>query len=320
MFWSASQINSDFDGDANWNNATNSTQWNTPGAYHSTDTDIPFYGKEEIFWDDPYQTGGITGMLQQAVANGATSLDFLVQAEENGSSVDGRIDMYSSNEVSADLRPSLNITYRMTNPYVASNPTGLLPVDGATLWNLSEPRPSGADEVNMTWTPPSSNQSGYILCFGGDDRMVRSVGCIDLQNSTQLSEGNFIWDAATTTLTLQEAEDTGDTWLYWRLLSLQVVVDDYLRFGEWSQVNKFRIPEDQGYDDGAGNHTINLSSGSIFSDTGLLPDAPDTYTVSSGLNTNFGGSTTLKLGASSSGDHEVFIDCLLYTSPSPRDS
>ena len=317
VFWSASQINTAFDGDANWNNATNSTQWNTPGAYHSTDTDIPYYGKEEIFWDDPYQTGGITGMLQQAVANGATSLDFLVQAEENGSSVDGRIDMYSSNEVSADLRPSLNITYRMTNPYVASNPTGLLPVDGATLWNLSEPRPSGADEVNMTWTPPSSNQSGYVLCFGGDDRMVRGLGCIDLWNSTQLSENNLIWDAATTTLTLQEAEDTGDTWVYWRLLSVQVVVDDYVRFGEWSQVNKFRIPEDQGYDDGAGNHTINLSSGSIFSDTGLLPGAPDTYTVSSGLNTNFGGSTTLKLGASSSGDHEVFIEFDLSQMPWP---
>ena len=29
-----------FDGDANWNNATNSTQWNSPGAYHSSDTDI----------------------------------------------------------------------------------------------------------------------------------------------------------------------------------------------------------------------------------------------------------------------------------------
>ena len=317
VFWSPSLINTAFDGDANWNNATNSTQWNTPGAYHSTDTDIPFFGSEEIFWDDPYQTGDITGLLQQAVASGATSLDFLIQAEENDSSVDGRIDMYSSNELSADLRPSLNITYRMTNPYVASSPTGLMPVDGATLWNLSQPRPSGVDEVNMTWTPPSSNESGYLLCLAGDDRMVRGLGCIDLGNSTELSENDLIWDAATTTLSLQEVEDTDDTWVYWRTLSYQGVVDDYSRIGEWSQVNKFRIPADQGYDDGAGNHTVNLSSGSIFASTGLLPAAPDTYTSSSSFNTNYGSSASLLLGAGSSGDHEIFIEYDLSQMPWP---
>ena len=318
VFWSASLINTAFDGDANWNNATNSTQWNTPGAYHSTDTDIPFYAEgEEIFWDDPYQTGGITGLLQQAVANGATSLDILIQAEENDSSVDGRIDMYSSNELSADLRPSLNITYRMTNPYVASSPTGLMPVDGATLWNLSQPRPSGVDEVNMTWTPPSSNESGYLLCFAGDDRMVLNPGCIDLGDSTELSENDLIWDAATTTLSLQEVEDTGDTWVYWRTLSYQGVADNYSRLGEWSQVNKFRIPEDQGYDDGAGNHTVNLSSGSIFSSTGLLPAAPDTYTSSSSFNSNYGSSASLLLGSGTSGDHEVYIEYDLSQMPWP---
>ena len=317
VFWSPSLINTAFDGDANWNNATNSTQWNTPGAYHSTDTDIPYYESEEIFWDDPYQTGGITGLLQQAVANGATSLDILIQAEENDSSVDGRIDMYSSNELSADLRPSLNITYRMTNPYVASSPTGLIPVDGATLWNLSQPRPSGVDEVNMTWTPPSSNESGYVLCFARDNRMVLDTGCIDLGDSTELSENDLIWDAATTTLSLQEAEDTDDEWVYWRTLSYQGVVDDYSRLGEWSQVNKFRIPADQGYDDGAGNHTVNLSSGSIFSSTGLLPAAPDTYTSSSSFNTNYGSSASLLLGAGSSGDNEIFIEYDLSQMPWP---
>ncbi|MGB1793791.1 MAG: DNRLRE domain-containing protein, partial [Candidatus Poseidoniaceae archaeon] len=92
VYWSASLINTAFDGDANWNNATNSTQWNTPGAYHSTDTDIPFLGAELLDASDMMHTGGITGLLQQAVANGLTSLDFLIQAEENESSVDGRLD------------------------------------------------------------------------------------------------------------------------------------------------------------------------------------------------------------------------------------
>ena len=47
------------------------------------------------------------------------------------------------------------------------------------------------------------------------------------------------------------------------------------------------------------------------------PSAPDTHTVSSALNTNYGGSTTLKLGASSSGDHEIFIEFDLSQMPWP---
>ena len=147
--------------------------------------------------------------------------------------------------------------------------------------------------------------------------MVRGLGCIDLGDSTQLSENDLIWDAATTTLLLQEVEDTDDTWVYWRTLSYQGVVDDYSRLGEWSQVNKFRIPADQGYDDGAGNHTVNLSSGSIFSSTGLLPAAPDTYTSSSSFNTNYGSSASLLLGAGSSGDNEIFIEYDLSQMPWP---
>ena len=67
----------------------------------------------------------------------------------------------------------------------------------------------------------------------------------------------------------------------WRLFSIKNIVSRQIlpTVGEWSQVNTFRVPDDQGYDDGAGNHTVNLSSGSIFTDTGLLPAAPDTHTV-----------------------------------------
>ena len=317
VYWSASLINTAFDGDANWNNATNSTQWNTPGAYHSTDTDIPFFGAELLDASVMMHTGGITGLLQQAVANGLTSLDFLIQAEENESSVDGRLDFYSSNEASAALRPSLNITYRMTNAYVDASPTGLLPVDATTVWNYSSVRPAGADHVNISWTPPSTNSTGFFLCSASDARMIYDLACVDTGNSTQLAEADDLrWDAQNSTLIVLNLS-SGDEWLHWRLLSYQWIVDEHIRFGEWSQVNTFRVPSAQGYDDGAGNHTVNLSSGSIFTDTGLLPAAPDTHTVSSTLNTNYGGSTTLKLGASSAGDHEIFIEFDLSQMPWP---
>ena len=68
---------------------------------------------------------------------------------------------------------------------------------------------------------------------------------------------------------------SADNWIYWRVFSFQEITQEkYYRQGEWSQVNTYRVPDDQGYDDGAGNHTVNLSSGSIFTDTGLLPAAP----------------------------------------------
>ena len=82
VWWSSSSINTAFDGDANWNNATSSTQWNSPGAYHSSDTDIPF-GASLINSSDASHRGELTVLLQRAVASGATTLDFLVQAEED---------------------------------------------------------------------------------------------------------------------------------------------------------------------------------------------------------------------------------------------
>ena len=315
VFTSVSVVNTAFDGNANWNNATNGTQWNSPGAYHSTDTQIPQFSAPRI-GVGTYVTWFLAPLFQQALSNGVTSLDLLFQAEENFSSVDGRIDLYSSNELSAALRPSLNITYRMTNPFVDSSPTGLIPADGATLWNMSSPRPSGADQYNISWTPPSTNQTGYVICSASDARMIYDSACFNTANATELSENSLIWDATNSTILVEEQAPPGDEWVFWRLLSYQNI-GDYQRTGEWSQVNKFRIPGDQGYDDGAGNHTVNLSSGSIFTDTGLLPAAPDTHTVSSALNTNYGGSTTLELGTSSSGDHEIFIEFDLSQMPWP---
>ncbi|MDP6223452.1 MAG: DNRLRE domain-containing protein, partial [Candidatus Poseidoniaceae archaeon] len=317
VYASVSMINTAFDADANWNNATNSTQWNSPGAYHSTDTDIPFDGTWQLNGSWTWMEGVLTKLLQNAVSSGITTVDILIQAEEDFGQVNGRVDFYSSNEVSTSLRPSLNLTYRMTNPYVESAPTNMAPLDGATLWNLSAVRPSGVDEINYSWTGADTNNTGYVICAASDARMIYDVRCTSTTDTDRMNELNVTWDASTTTLTAGNLT-AGDEWIYWRVYSFQdVIAGEYGRLGEWSQVNRLRIPSDQGYDDGAGNHTVNLSSGSIFTDTGLLPAAPDTYTASSALNTNYGGSTTLKLGASSSGDHEIFIEFDLSQMPWP---
>tara|TARA_B100000161_G_scaffold239590_1_gene191146 strand:+ start:45 stop:4559 length:4515 start_codon:yes stop_codon:yes gene_type:complete len=205
----------------------------------------------------------------------------------------------------------------MTNAYVDPSPTGLLPVDATTVWNYSSPRPSGADHVNLSWTPPSNNETGFYICFASDARMIYDLNCGTVATALGYTDGNVTWDPTNSTITLANLT-SADSWVYWRVFSFQEIIqEEYYRQGEWSQVNTYRVPDDQGYDDGAGNHTVNLSSGSIFSDTGLLPAAPDTHTVSSALNTNYGGSTTLKLGASSSGDHEIFIEFDLSQMPWP---
>ena len=147
--------------------------------------------------------------------------------------------------------------------------------------------------------------------------MIYDLNCGTVATALAYTDGNVTWDPTNSTITLANLT-SADNWVYWRLLSFQEIIQEkYFRQGEWSQVNTYRVPDDQGYDDGAGNHTVNLSSGSIFSNTGLLPAAPDTHTVSSALNTNYGGSTTLKLGASSSGDHEIFIEFDLSQMPWP---
>ncbi|MCH1442711.1 MAG: DNRLRE domain-containing protein, partial [Candidatus Poseidoniaceae archaeon] len=292
---SQSKVLTSFDANANWNNATSSTTWNAPGAYHSSDTSVPINGAGLVQSTDSTIFGNITEVIQQALVQGVNTIHILVQPEENFSSVDGRMDFFSSDETSTSLRPSLNLTYRTANPYVDSSPSNLLPVDSSTLWNMSAPRPTGVDHVNHSWTPPSTNETGYQICSASDARMIYDLACILSTDATSLSEANLTWDSATSTLTSTEVS-SGDEWEYWRVRSYQEI-EDYYRIGEYSQVSKYRIPEAQGYDDGAGNHTVNLSSGSIFSSTGLLPAAPDTHTSSTSFNSNFGSSASLLLGS-----------------------
>ena len=170
----------------------------------------------------------------------------------------------------------------------------MLPADGSTLWNLSATRPSGADEVYANWTSSETNQTQWVLCGASEPRMIEDLECFDSASAADGVWPDTSWDPAN--LTMGDTNMTkGDFWNHWR-----VRADQDGRIGQWSSVQKFRIPENQGYDDGDGNQSLGLYRGSIFEETGLLPSVPDAE-ISSSISTNIGSAQTINLGTSSSG-------------------
>jgi hypothetical protein len=105
----------------------------------------------------------------------------------------------------------------------------------------------------------------------------------------------------------------GDVWQYWR-----VRADQGDRIGEWSTTHKLRVPTDQGSDDGIGNNTLNLSRGSIFETTGLLPTVLDVE-IDSNATVNRGNSNTMVLGLNSlgTGQSRVLMEFDLTNIPWP---
>ena len=114
------------------------------------------------------------------------------------------------------------------------------------------------------------------------------------------SIGNDTFDFLNNTYTSSNLSK-GDFWVYWRIRA-----DQGDRIGEWSSVNKYRVPEDQGSDDGNGNHTLNLSRGSIFDYTGQLPMVEDVE-IDSNATVNRGSSSTMVLGVNSLGTGQSSI-------------
>ena len=317
---SVSILNTAYDQNASWASPTNGTLWSVPGAYHSSDSEFP-YKIEEVDASDGFIELDLTQAIQYHMATGQTSpITLIIQAEENLSVVNGRMNLYSSDYIDWEDRPSLNITYEMTNPWIDTAPTGLLPADGSTLWNTSAPRPSGADSVSASWTPSSSgNGTGFMICRASDARMTTDLECISSSDTLALEEANYTWDPVNNTFTTSDYEGD-DAWIYWSVFSYQVVNagQSYIRYGERTDPIKFRIPEDQGYDDGAGNHTVILSAGSIFEETSPLPAAPDVHVLSSSSTTNYGTATVMELGSSSSGgESEIYIEFDLSQTPWP---
>ena len=107
--------------------------------------------------------------------------------------------------------------------------------------------------------------------------MVEGLECVDTGEIIAGNISNTTWDGLNLTVTHTDATK-GDEWQYWRVRG-----DQDGRIGHWSNVNTFRIPEDQGFTDGLGNYTVGISRGSIFNLI-LEPRHPGRVKVRSILN------------------------------------
>ena len=289
----------------------NNSSWLGTGAYRSSDANAPFNAAQ---WVNTTGTVSfnVTALLQHALASGQTSLNVILQPEDFNGGVAGRVHFSSSEASNIAVRPKINITYQTTNPWVASSPNNLHPLDSATLWDTTQPRPSGQNSTGFNWTAGYTNQTQWVMCAASDARMVSGLSCY---GSGQMVDGDYTdlaFNPSNLTVTMDNM-DKGDEWVYWRIRA-----DQNDRIGEWSTINKYRNPVDQGSDDGNGNHTLNLSRGSIFENTGLLPMVPDVE-LDSNSTVNKGSSSTMVLGrnALGTGESRILMEFDLTNIPWP---
>ena len=161
------------------------------------------------------------------------------------------------------------------------------------MWDTSLSQPGGLSTFDINWTSTVSNATSWHLQISDDPRFISGeVWTYDLSDSNTY---NGTWDLGSLTYSLPSNIGWGDSWYHFRSRAIQ----DY-RLGPWSDASSFRVPAIQGVSLGDGNYSLTLSHGSIFSNAGEYPDVADASIDSSNPATNYG-------------------DCLLYTSPSPRD-
>ena len=294
--------------------AGNNSTWANVGGYSEDDFDIPFNPAQ---WVNATGTTAfnVTALVQHALANNLAELDVvLFPVGDRTGAVDGRVQFASSEASNIDVRPRLNLTYRIVEAWVPSQPTGLTPVDGTTLWDTSQPRPSGLNSTDFTFNLTYSNHTQIAACGGGDPSFLNEeiTTCWTHDEIVAGLYGNDTFDFLNNTYTSSNLSK-GDFWIYWRIRA-----DQGDRIGEWSSVNKYRVPEDQGSDDGNGNHTLNLSRGSIFDYSGLLPMVEDVE-ISSNATVNQGTSDTMVLGVNSlgTGQSRILMEYDLSNIPWP---
>ena len=147
--------------------AGNTSSWIQSGGFSLRDAEVPFNAPQWVN-DTGSVAFNVTALVQHALNNNMAELDVLLFAVELESGVDGRVQFASSEASNIEVRPRLNLTYRTTTSWTPSSPTGLLPADGSTLWNTSQPRPSGLNNSNFSWTTSYSNETQFVACASND--------------------------------------------------------------------------------------------------------------------------------------------------------
>ena len=296
VYTSVSVMNTYWNESSQWVGASATVNWLAPGAHHSDDSDIPFSQGQSISSSTDTVIWNLTAAIQAAINNGQSTISLILQGEQDGTTAMGSYALHSSESTDVGNRPRINFTYTEQAPWIPSASTGLLPAFGTTLWDTSSPRPSGLSEIVLNWTGQQNNETTWVGCGSDDPRMLFAT-CQDMND---LSGTDSAFNSTSNTLTIFN-NTFDDRWTYWR-----VRADQNNRIGEWSDVHSYRTPDSIGYDDGGDNHTVILSRGSIFTDSGLLPIVPDVE-LESTVTSNQGSSTLLDLGSTSSGTGESQI-------------
>ena len=214
--------------------AGNTSSWAQTGGFTIADHDIPFNAAQ---WVNETGTAAfnVTAYVQHALKNNMAELDVVLFPVELESGVDGRVQFASSEASTIDVRPRLNLTYRIVDAWVPLQPTGLTPVDGTTLWNTSQPRPSGLNSSDLTWNLAYSNHTQIAACGSLDPLFLSpSTDCSTHSEFHGAVYGEDTVDFLNNTYTVGN-HSKGDEWVYWRIRA-----DQGDRIGEWSSVNKFR--------------------------------------------------------------------------------
>ena len=287
-----SELNSDFvEMQTTYNRAAINQSWPNPMASGIID-EVPVAGIGWYGWN-------ITQLVQAARLRGDDTV-LLQFTAARGSSL---LKQFHSSEYSVDqdLRPVLNITHRTGTQWLPADATSPDPATASTLWQASEARPTGRDPVTIQWAHPApSNITSWQIELSEDGNFdPDETRRLDSSDSTSYS-GSFSGAPLSYTISMPADLPSGTAWgdrnFDWRI---RPVVGDL--FGNWTRGGMFRVPLDQGSDDGLGNHTVTMSRGSVFVQSGILPSVPDTWvdsTPGAGTGTSQGSNTSLVVGAS----------------------
>jgi hypothetical protein len=294
-----------------WNQFDTNQSWQVAGAGGSAD--IGAVLDTQTVSTQGWYEWDVTAAMQQARVRGddTLSLMFTVFGEDPISVITFDNEMRTTNR---EQRPILNVSYRIGAQWVPADPTGLNPATATTLWDTSSVRPLPVSAVMLDWNHSASNASWQLEVSTNPD-FSSDVALLDSTIST--SSGSF----GSTDFLFYSSTAWADSWYHWRLRSV-----DGTRIGNWTDGGSFRVPTSAssiGSDDAAGNHTITLRRGAIFSDSGLLPSFPDTYIDSAtpfGVTRNHGSNERMAVGNSpdtSGADAVSLLDLDLGELPFP---
>ena len=240
--------------------------------------------------------------VQHAHASGSDTISLIISIPDT---LDEWHFASSNYNVDETLRPELSLSWRTGEQWLPPAATGVLPLDGSTIWNQTSSRPRGADNVTSTWESTINNETRWVGQVSLDPNFadMDNTWLYDFSDSSS-HNGTFssstINGSEVMSFITSDDIDWDDYWLYWRVRAEQ----DH-RLGTWTSTHSFRVPGTYGSDDGAGNHTITLYQNSIFEETGDLPGVPDSTIDSTLGNTALGASSVMNLGLAPSGSGET---------------